>query len=107
MMASGGDVTGQGAAMVNSIREGGNKSISDIVSRFTELTDRRNLQQQSRKDNMYSTSLGARGNLFSALSNLATDAQGRVDRRSTAGRQFFLDAIGTGAQLYGLQKSNE
>lgn len=107
MMASGGDVTGQGANMIAGLREGGNKSISDIVSRFTQLTDRRNMQQKGRADQLYGTAMGNRGNLFSALSGMATDAQGRVDRRSTAGRQFLLDAVGMGLQSYGQLKSNE
>ena len=107
MMAGGGDNTGSGAAAIAGLTEGKNRSISDIVSKFTELTDRRNLQQSGRKDNLYGTALGNRGNLFSALSGLATDAQGRVDRRSTAGRQFLMDAVGMGLQSYGQIKSNE
>ena len=107
MMAGGGDNTGSGAAAIAGLTEGKNRSISDIVSKFTELTDRRNLQQSGRKDNLYGTAMGNRGNLFSALSGLATDAQGRVDRRSTAGRQFLMDAVGMGLQSYGQIKSNE
>lgn len=107
MMAGGGDVTGQGAGLLNQITQTGQRSISDILSNFSEAVNRYNLQNRVRQDRLLTQATGSEANLTNMLAGLTQYDQGRVDRRSTANRQMLLDLAGLGFQGWGQLENME
>lgn len=96
-MAKGGDATGELNVALQRLTEGSNRSIMDIVNEYSERTDQFNLNQQSLKNSMLQNVMGARGGMLSTLAGQAQHAQSQDVMKRQADKQFFLDAIGTGA----------
>lgn len=102
LMGSGGDISGTGQSALQGIRQTGQRSISDTVARFTELTDARNRGNEQRADNLEGAAVSGQGNLSQLFAQLFSGQQGRSDRKQTAGRQSFLDILGLGTQTAGM-----
>lgn len=99
LMAGGGDITGSMNSLLQRLTQQSNRSIQDIMNEYNERTDRRNLQNQRRQDQLLTSALSARGGQFASLSGLAESAFDRSAQKATADKQFLMDAIGLGGNI--------
>lgn len=107
LAAGGGDLSGSMAGTLQRLSQSTNRSIQDIMGEYNQRADRRNLQQASRQDSLFSTALGARQNQFGALTGQYNQAANRSTQKATADKQFFMDALGMGANVGAAYAGNQ
>lgn len=99
LAAGGGDISGSMAATLQRLNASTNRGIKDIMLDFNDRTERRNLSERARADNLFAEATNARGNQFSALSGNYNNAANRSTQKATADKQFLMDSIGLGANV--------
>lgn len=97
--AGGGDVTGELNVALQRLTEGSNRSIMDIVNEYSQRTDQYNLSRENQKNSMLQNVMGARGNMFNSLMGQSQFDQMQTVQQNQADKQFWMDAIGTGAAI--------
>lgn len=105
LLARGGDLTGQGGAMMAGVNEQANMAQSDAINQYKTASDRMRMMENQRGDNLLARSLQASEGManrdlqnYGLHSNLLTNANLMDIQRRQARSQMIMDAGATATE---------
>jgi len=94
LMASGGDITGEGATALSRVTEAGNNAISNAIRGYTDMSNQDRKFDLNRGDRFTLSELGSKENLMNMSLGQLMNANNLERDRRQANRQLWGDVIG-------------